>query len=364
MRILHLTTTSALALPLTAAVTAQNHVVAPAAHAATNALSYEWIAGASRPLRQQTLIGQSHLQPLVGRAIQAIELRRTAANEIYQGGSMNLTVSLSTSPNQPVTCSNRWGDNIGFNVIQVFSGTVTLPTSPATATGVGTPVAWTPNNTLRITFQTPYVYSGGTLCVDVTGQPIGGQEANWWMADAAEEVVPGSAAVEIGSGCGPYGGPQSQWSSVATRSLIPGGRAQFRANGAPNGMALAVFGAAAPAPIPLSALGIGTPNCFAHLNPAQVLISIPAMFEAQPQLPPTFGLAEVLVEIPNHPSWFGMQLTTQWFDLTYLSTSNAFTWTVASAAPALDMALNEGHPQESTGQVSTYLAHVMRFEYL
>ncbi|MCR9244616.1 MAG: hypothetical protein NXI31_06260 [bacterium] len=86
---------------LGASLAAQSHVVAPWAHTNTNALSYEWIAGASRPLRQQTLVGASHLLSVVGKNIEAIELRRTAANEIYTGGSMNLTVKLSTSAAAP-----------------------------------------------------------------------------------------------------------------------------------------------------------------------------------------------------------------------------------------------------------------------
>lgn len=353
---------------LTAALTSQNFVVAPAAHTGTDAMSYEWIAGASRPLRQQTLIGQSHLQAILGstnQEIHAIELRRTAANEIYQGGSMTLTVTLSTSPNSPVSCSNRWVDNIGGDAIPVFNGVVTLPTSPATPAGTGTPIAWTPNNTLRIAFQQPFHYQGGTLCVDVIGNPINGQEANWWMADAAEEVIAGGSAVEIGAGCGMYGGPQKQWSRLAERSLVPGGRALFRAEGPPNGFAFAVFGAAAPVPIPLSAFGINSPGCFSHLDPNLILATVPATFEPEihPLLPANLATAEVLVQIPAHPSWFGVQLTTQWFDLTHLATSNAFTWTVAGAIPSLDMALNEGHPSEPIGNVTTYLAHVMRFEY-
>ncbi|MCR9244615.1 MAG: hypothetical protein NXI31_06255 [bacterium] len=250
-------------------------------------------------------------------------------------------------------------------MLQVFQGTVTLPTSPATGSGLGTPVAWTANNTLRIAFQNPFPYFGGTLCVDITGQPIAGQEANWWMADAAEEVVPGSTAVETGNGCGYYGGPQKQWSRVGTRSLVPGGRAQFQADGPDNGIAFAIFGTAATTPVPLSVFGINTPNCFAHVNPAQILATIPAVYAPQthPLSIPNMGIAEILVEIPTHPSWFGMQLTTQWLDLTHLATSNAYTWTVASVPPLLDMALNEGDPTEPTGQVTTYLAHVMRFEY-
>ena len=56
-------------------------------------------------------------------------------------------------------------------------------------------------------------------------------------------------------------------------------------------------------------------------------------------------------------------MTTQWFDLTQLATSNAITWTVAGSIPSLDMALVEGHPSLATGNVTNYLAHVLRLEY-
>lgn len=42
---------------------------------------------------------------------------------------------------------------------------------------------------------------------------------------------------------------------------------------------------------------------------------------------------------------------------------NAITWTVANAVPVIDMALNESPLSEATGNVTTYLAHVLRFEH-
>ena len=69
------------------ALQAQQTLVAPAAYTSTDAIAYEWVAGASRPLRQQTLIGASHLAAMVGHNITSIELRRNAANETYAGGT-------------------------------------------------------------------------------------------------------------------------------------------------------------------------------------------------------------------------------------------------------------------------------------
>lgn len=352
---------SLLALAIPAAVCAQSSLVVPASASANDAMSYEWVAGASQLHRQQTLIGQSHLLLLVGRQVAAVELRRTAVTDAFAQGAANLVVVLSTSPNAPANCDNHFAANVGPDATLVFQGPVTFPASPATGPS-GSPVSWTVNNTLRIQFTTPFVYQGGTLCVDVQGTPIVGQKT-WWMADATEEVVPGTATVEIGAGCGVYGGPTHVWSEVQERSLVPGGYGVFRAEGPANGPALAMFGAAAQAPFPLSLLGIPTPGCMLHLDATAIHVMMPAVFEPETH-PQAFGaIAEVLVRIPATPSVFGFTMTTQWFDLLQLATSNAITWTVANAIPQLDMALVEGHPSLPYGTVSTYLAHVMRFEY-
>lgn len=344
------------------AVAAQNHVVAPAAFTGIDALSYEWLGGATSQQRQQTLVGASHLGSMIGHSIHAIELRRTTVPEAYQSGAVHWQITLSTSPNLPVNCDNAFAANTGPDAVQVFDGDVELPASPAT-TGPGSPIAWTPENTVRVELMRPFLYLGGTLCIDVLGTPVAGKNT-WWMADAAEEVIAGMTTTEIGAGCGGYGGPARAWSRVHTRTLVPGGRATFHANGTPNGPALAMIGTGMPNAVPLSLLGIQTPNCFCHLDPTSIAAMVPTVFvpEVHPLAMPR-ATAEVLVQIPASAATFGVQMTTQWFDLLELATSNAITWTVGSSIPTLDMALNEGHPSGATGNVTNYLAHVLRFEY-
>ena len=110
---MHLNPLQALPLALGCSLFAQSHLVVPAAYTNTDAISYEWIAGASRDLRQQTLIGQNHLQALVGHTLTALELRRTSADEVYLGGATDLTVTLSISPNAPLSCSQEFTANVG-----------------------------------------------------------------------------------------------------------------------------------------------------------------------------------------------------------------------------------------------------------
>jgi hypothetical protein len=95
---------------------------------------------------------------------------------------------------------------------------------------------------VRIVFQTPFTYLGGTLCVDVIVMPLRARNADWWMADAEFEDISG-ATLEIGQGCGAYGGAQHRWSHVAQRSLLPGAYARFWACGAAIRVGLALFGA-------------------------------------------------------------------------------------------------------------------------
>lgn len=350
-----------LLLPATLLAQTPQLQVVPAAFTNTDAVSYEWIAGASRELRQQTLIGASHLQGVVGTDILAIELRRSAANEVYQGGTANLAVTLSTSPNAPLQCSPTYQHNVGQDALQVFVGNVTLPTSPAV---VGPQVAWTPNNIVRIVFTTPFPYQGGTLLVDIVGQPVAGQNANWWMADAEFEDLEGTIT-QIGAGCGAYGGPNHEWAHAATRTLLPGAHARFWAYGPPNGFAIAAFGAASPVPIPLAAFGMPGIGCNMYLQPGLVLSTSVKMFvpETNPLLAAYGGIAEARIRLPDDPWVYGLTLTTQWLDMTQLATSNAIQWTVASAMPTLDMALVEGSPLDVTGEVSVHLAQVMRIEY-
>jgi len=346
-------------LGIAIAAPAQNYLVAPSSYATNDAPAYGWVPGASRSLRQQTLMGASHLTPMLGTAIVAIELRRNMVDEVYQGGTAHLDVTMSIAPHEPIECSNVFANNTGTLPIQVFSGDVTFPTSPSPGNN---PVPWTTNNIVRIPLTTPYPYGGGTLCIDIVGTPIAGQEANWWMADLELEDIAGTTN-DLGGGCGLYGGVDHEWSYVSRRSLVPGAHARFSANGTPLGLALACFGTTAPSSIPLSLILPAAPGCDLWLGTLDEIV--PTIFwpPAEPADLPFGGEAEISFHLPNTSSLFGASLTTQWVDWSQMATSNAIEWTVASAMPTADVAVLDGDPTEATGLVSVYLAHVMRFEY-
>jgi hypothetical protein len=355
-----------IATALTAALAAQTpqHLVVPAAYGTNDAVSYAWLPGASREVRQQTLVGAGHLTPLLGRTLQAIELRRTAENEVFAGGTANLTVTLSIAPHTALEGSSTFAANVGGSPLQVYSGPVTFPTSPATPPpSPTTAVAWTANNTVRIAFSQPFVYPGGTLCIDITGQPISGQNANWWMADAEFEDISGTVQ-NLGGGCGIYGGPSHEWAYVSPRSLLPGGYAHFQAYGTPWGIGIAAFGQRSPVGVPLSLLGLNAaPGCDAFLATIDAVMGTVFVPPTVPALAASGGDAHIEFKIPASTSMFGLSLTTQWLDWTQIASSNAIEWTIASAMPTLDMALIDGHPSEAQGNISVHLAHVLRFEY-
>jgi len=345
---------------LTGAV-AQAHVVAPAANNTTDAIGQNRIAGTGGELRQQILIGEAHLLPMIGKEIHAIELRRSASSETFVGGSVNMTVFLSASNTLPIECSSTFAANVGPNAVQVFSGPVTIPTSPGLA---GSTVSWSTDNTVRIQLTGPsyYVYSGGPLCIDIEGTPVAGQEPGWWMADAADEGQSGNIT-DLGGGCGTYGTGTFR-STIAERTLVVGMTAEMAAYGTPGAPGFVMIGPSLNPGFPLYLVpGFQSApiDCAIHLSDIPLLAL--RFFVPDPQLPVMGARADFDLYIPAMPNLLGFQMTTQWFDSAQTATSNAIEWTISQSMPTLDMALVEGHPQDSTGRARVNRAHVIRFEY-
>lgn len=340
--------------------TAQNHTVVPAAYTSDDAIAFNWLAGASRNVHQQILVGPSHLAGLVGTSLTAIELRRTAADETYAPGSCQMTVTLSIAPHAPLETRSALAQNVGPTPVQVFSGTVAFPSSPPE---LGPSVAWDADNVVRIPFSTPFAYAGGTLCIDVQGTAVIGQEANWWMVDAMFEDVPGTTN-DLGGGCGSYGGPTRSWSHVDERSLVVGGYVHMHAFGDPFGLAIAAIGQKSTTGTPLWMLGFNAaPSCELHLSTLDALL--PAVFlpDSHPSLVSRGGRADVYLHVPSNPLLLGVTLATQWLDWNQTATSNAIEWSLAAAMPTLDMSLVEADPADTTGNVTAFIAPVLRFEH-
>lgn len=337
---------------------AQLHTVVPQQFATTDAIHTAAVPGVVDQ-RTQVLVGASHLTSMIGQNIEAIEFRRSAATEIFTGGAINLTMKLSIAPHEPLACSNVFSSNIGPNPSTVFNGQITIPTSQANA---GPTVTWITNNVVRIPVSPAFNYSGGTLCIDIVGQPTSSQGSPWWPADAAFEHIPGTF-VDIGGGCGGIGGTQGNWSTIESPSLVVGGHAKMIAHGTPYGLAIAAIGTQS-SPIPLSSLGFTPPTaCSLLVFPVDILIPMLFVPDTQPAYSQNGGRADLSIKIPNIPGAQGLTLTTQWFDWTQQATSNALTWTIAASVPTLDMASIEGHPLSTKGSTSVHIAPVLRFEH-
>lgn len=351
---------SLMALVLVAPALSQQTTVVPAGFDSVDAPSQLWIAGAMADLRQQILVDASHLVAMSGRSLTAIELRRNVADETFGAGTCQLAVTLSTSGQAPMAARRTFAANVGIDAVQVFSGLVGLPQSPNAPT---TP-PWTAPHVVRIDFTVPFLYQGGTLCIDLVGQAIAGQETSWWMADAAYESLQGTAN-RFGDGCGSYGGTNGHWFHVDPATLLPGGEVRFEADGPAGHLGFLLFGTPAVTPIALTAMGLpAAPECRSQLDPANVLGVAAAPFAAA-SVPGSaaLGVAEVYLRLPTTSPFFGFSFSTQWLELPTFATSNGVRCTTASGLPALGLALVQGHPLEADGTVNLRCGPVLRFEH-
>lgn len=344
-------------LTVAASVTVANaqnpqFTVVPAAYATVDAPGMLWVPGASKALRQQQILNASLLQGMIGKSLTALEFRRNAEAEAFQAGALSLTVSLSITTNSAQSTSSTFAHNIGASPVQVFSGQLQLPASPATTTP-----GWTAANTLRIPFQSSFDYQGGNLCIDILGSPLAGQAAGWWPCDADQASVT-STVVDLGGGCGAYGGPLHRWSTAEARTLVPGGEGSFFAFGPLASFGIVAFGTEYPVGWPLAmALPAAPPSCTMFVEEPLALAVVMFADDA-----PADPRADYLLRIPNTPSITGASLTTQWVEWTQQASSNALTWTVGSA-PTIQMAHVDGYATDATGVLFVDLAHVVRFEH-
>ncbi|MFK7739836.1 MAG: hypothetical protein AB8H80_05885, partial [Planctomycetota bacterium] len=349
------------AASLTGLLSAQSVDVVPDEFTNVDAIRMLHVPGISGEWRHQILIGAQHLNAMLGHQITALEYRRSKSTYALPATSGNATVALSIAPSSPIACSAQFAVNAGTTPTQVFQGTVLAPASPAEP---GPNIAWDADNTVRIQFQQSFVYAGGTLCIDITGANLPGQEPKWWPIDATLEDLPGTTT-DLGGGCGIYGGQTSAWSHVEARSLVPGGNADMHANGTPGSLAICAIGTPnAAGGVSLAMLGFPAPaGCELKLATMDLLFATTFVPATHPLFAAAGGRADVSIPLPAIPEAIGFSLATQWLDWSQSASSNAIEWTVASAIPSLDMAIVEGHPSEASGNRYVYMAPVLRFEH-
>lgn len=345
-------------LTLGLGLAAQGTVTVPASYASTDAASRLWVAGFSADLRQQTIVGASHLQALLGRDLIAVRFRRDADPAAFAGGSANLVVQIGTTATAPLAASQSFAANLP-QPTQVFAGSIAVPASPPAP---GPNANWDAQHSVRIPFSAPFRYLGGSLVLDISGTVDPTAPVEWWPADAAFDPLTGSVH-SVGTGCGVHANAAGEWASVAASTLLAGGTAQLSARGTEQGLALLFLGAPAqPQGMPLEWLVPGAlPGCHVHLPlPAALLVTtfanVPFAGEG--------GVAIQFVRIPNQPWVLGASFGTQWVDVQQqFATSNAVDFTIAAAMPSLDLAVVRGVPGEPNGIVLVNQAHVLQFEF-
>jgi len=132
---------------------------------------------------------------------------------VYGGTS----ISVSTAANGPDTFSNTFADNTGADVVEVFSGDLTL-------SAPGSAAAPKPFD-VEIGFQTPFNYTGGDLLLDISINVCGnpgvffdrGDDASLTRRITARDVD--AASGNTGTGAGLV--TQFQFESSAPPQAIP-----------------------------------------------------------------------------------------------------------------------------------------------
>lgn len=220
--------------------------------------------------RTQLLYPLSELPPST-LLVQQLEFR-PLGNIATSAATVQLSIAMSTSPQNANTPDASFATNVPGTAIQVFSGTVSLPAMP---TG-----SWPRPWAVAIPLQVPFVIAPAvgdkSLVIDVRTLSSTGSSA-WWVEQyATVSTVSGQGSQVLAQpNCLlPNGQSQLQW-SWQPNLLHPGGRLSltmglYPSNQPSAALNVQVFGTAAqggsiagqPLPTSLATFGLPTPaNC-------------------------------------------------------------------------------------------------------
>lgn len=312
---------------IAAPIAAQGLHVVPQSAAAAEGNAMRAFPGIGVGDRLQIIVDAAELQPLVGRTLNGLALRRdTSFDGALLNASGQVVVRIGVAATGPDRAQRDFAGNLPAPT-EVFRGQIDAPaTGPA-------PIApsWDQADTVRVQFATGYAYAGGPLCVEIESLAAAGA---WWPVDAVSDAAIGSVA-SIGVACGPRAGFGAT-AGVDPAGLVVGRSATFEFVGAPNAPAwlLVGFGMLSH---PLDLGFVGAPGCQLHVDivaqlPATVSAAIPG-FGAS-------GLVNVDLHLPADANLLGGRLAVEWLELSpALVTSNALACQIASIPPQLGMAV-------------------------
>ena len=337
-------------------------VVIPALRASTDGSSGGALAGADQRFRMQVLLDAGALGSVAGHAVTSVAFRRDGQHrEAWQGGRANLTVRLSTSPRPSAEAVATFAANHGADLLDVFAGEIVVPATPPLATRDG--AQWSAPDAIAISFDRPFPYVGGTLCVEIEGAPVVGSVSPWWRID--HELYGHNAQVATsGVSCDGFS------NAFASRNtLLPGGSLDLICTGPRGATAVLLLGASAISP-GLDLGFLGAPGCRASVLPATTIAAIVGVGPAT-----GYAAANLTLQLPPAPWLAGSRLHAQWavfpnpHNGALLTTTNALELTVASLpSPLPGLLVRTGplgasEPWPASGRVYPQLLPVVQVGY-
>lgn len=286
--------------------------------------------GLSTPARVQTYFHSSETGILAAAAVQSLEVRANANAATSAKSSIDLQITLSTTPATLSTLSTTFAANHGSNAVVAYTRKLTnLAATPASNPG-GYGGIWM--------LDAPFVYiaAQGNLMIDydVASQPSGA-----WTVDSP---FTSTAATHLATGTGCNG-----LTAGSTGGLL-GLNLTYTVGGGPgNGAAVLVFGPLFPAPVPFP----GLPGCDVHVNPL-VSLSVPLSASGTGSLPLT---------VPESAGLRGATLSAQFVAPHTMGLAFSPARSVTFAAFSAARITNTTSNTSPTGTVQLRSAIVVRF---
>ena len=308
----------------------QGLLVAPADQSQFDATALLGVAGIGISEQQQILIDAEHLQGVVGREIHALLFRRDFG---YQGpldaASASVTIKVGAAAHRAAKAVPDFAANLPTPTT-VYDGVVTIPASPHPS---GRTVGWTGADVVEIALTTPFTYTGGTLCIEISGSPA---TSVWWPVDAVEDPASGTVVRE-GHACGPRAAILGETASVAAADLVIGRTAIFKLFGEPDRAAILMIGLDTLAQ-PLSLDFIGATGCELRVDAFAAIAT-----STTPPLPDAElgAVANVQLHLPARPELAGASFASQFVEVAVpdLTTSNTLICRISPTETSIGMSL-------------------------
>ncbi len=339
-------------------LSAQGYVYVPAITASADGNAGGRLPGLRPTYRAQAIVGVSHLRSLAA-PIVALAVRRDGQYvDPIEGGRSRFTLRVSDLGAAPALTRDLFAANHASPPVQVFDGDVDYPAAPA----ISSPdqPGWSTGNVVDLPFVRPFVYRGGSLCIEIEGSSVSTGAGPWPVDFVADFVARGSEQA-LGAGCG--GSTNGIAGQPAT--LTVGSTTRVFTWGQPGTPAFLMIGLQ-PLGAPLDALG--APGCFLHVVPELTLtawLSAPTRSDLPGHVP--FALhvpgdgsllsGTFLVQAGN------FELRPPFTNSAHLTTSQGLSLRIGPTVPSLDAAVVESRhvfPYPDSGYVDLTRAPVLR----